>query len=55
MTLRLVPKILDLIDTIFAIHEGYRMDDTIMLENTNIQNIVADSDARIDDDIEQKF
>ena len=55
MTFRLVPKILNPIDMIFNIHEGFRMVDPVMLKIADIENIIAAPAVRIDDAIGYNF
>ena len=55
MTLGLVPKILDPIDVIFGIHEGFGMVDPVVFEITDIEHIIATSVIRIDDAIGYNF
>ena len=55
MTLRLVPKILDPIDMNFGICEGFRMVDPVVLEISDIENIIATPAVRINDVIRNNF
>ena len=55
MSLRLVPKILDAIDMIFSIRKGLGMVDPVVLEITDIQNIVTTPTVRIDNAIRDNF
>ena len=55
MTLRLIPKILDPVDMIFGICEGFRMVDPVVLEIADIENIIATPAVRINDAIGQNF
>ena len=55
MTFRLVPKILNPIDMIFGICEGFRMVDPVVLEIADIENIIATPAVRINDAIGQNF
>ena len=55
MARRLIPKILDSIDMIFGIHEGFGMADHVVLEISDIENIIATPAIRIDNPIGYNF
>ena len=55
MTLCLAPKILDPIDVIFSIHEGFRMIDPVVLEIADVENIIPTPAIGIDDAIGHNF
>ena len=52
---RLAPKILDPIDVIFSIHEGFRMIDPVVLEIADVENIIPTPAIGIDDAIGHNF